>query len=190
MSSIERAFCRSVPWTWFARRNVLPWALQHRQLSGRVLEIGAGSGAMAAAVARSHPDADLTATDIDPVMVAAATARLGDTATAQRADVTNLPFEDGSFDGVVSWLMLHHVIDWRPAISEVVRVLRPGGEFTGYDLTDTRLARLVHRADRSPFRLVSAADLRRELETVRLIDIEVSPAFWGHLMRFSARKSG
>jgi ubiquinone/menaquinone biosynthesis C-methylase UbiE len=51
--------------------------------------------------------------------------------------------------------MLHHVIDWPAALDEVARVLRPGGVFVGYDLTNTMLARLIHQADRSPYRLLA-----------------------------------
>jgi hypothetical protein len=48
MSRFQSAFCRSAPWRTFARRAVLPWALQGFRPQGDVLEIGAGSGAMAA----------------------------------------------------------------------------------------------------------------------------------------------
>ena len=48
MSPFEAAVCRSAPWRLVARRLVLPWALQGIRPQGKVLEIGAGSGAMAA----------------------------------------------------------------------------------------------------------------------------------------------
>lgn len=77
MSAIEGAFCRSGPWRSFARRSVLPWALDGHRLAGDVLEIGGGSGAMAAGVARDYPDVRLTVTDVDEAMVASARERLG-----------------------------------------------------------------------------------------------------------------
>ncbi len=55
MSRFESAFCRGAGWRAFASRIVLPWALQGERLDGEVLEIGAGSGAMARPVARHPP---------------------------------------------------------------------------------------------------------------------------------------
>jgi methylase of polypeptide subunit release factors len=55
MSRFEAAFCRSAPWRFWARRVVLPWALQGIQPDGHVLEIGAGSGAMAAELLAAYP---------------------------------------------------------------------------------------------------------------------------------------
>lgn len=190
MSAIESAFCRSAPWESFVRRAVLPWALDGHQLTGDVLEIGAGSGAMADGVARVFPTADLTVTDVDDAMVSAARARLADhqTAAVKRADVTALPFDDASFDAVTSYLMLHHVIAWQEALAEAVRVLRPGGTFIGYDLTDTRIARLVHRADGSPHRIIGNAELREGLADAGFLGITVRTSFRAHLMRFLAGK--
>jgi len=45
----------------------------------------------------------------------------------QEGSVLNLPFEDGSFDIVASYQMLEHVPDPRTALSEMLRVLKPGG---------------------------------------------------------------
>jgi len=56
MSRFESAFCRGAGWRAFASRIVLNWALQGQQLSGDVLEIGGGSGAMAARLRRSADD--------------------------------------------------------------------------------------------------------------------------------------
>ena len=54
------------------------------------------------------------------------------------ADVGDLPFDDGSFDLVVSFTGLHCFPDPRRAIGEMVRVLAPGGVITGSALfTDT-----------------------------------------------------
>ena len=190
MSAVEGAFCRSTPWRTFARRTVLPWALDGYRITGDVLEIGGGSGAMAEGVARTFPDVRLTVTDIDEAMVRAARARLVEQSgvNVQVADVTALPFERARFDAVTSYLMLHHVIDWLDALAETARVLRPGGAFVGYDLTDTRLARWVHRADGSPHRILAPDELHDGLVVAGFTDISISTSVSGHLMRFRASK--
>lgn len=188
MSAIEGAFCKSAPWQAFARRAVLPWALDGGRLTGDVLEIGAGGGAMADGMARAHPGVRLTVTDIDDAMVASAKRRLRayPNAKVEQADVTALPFPDGSFDAVTSYLMLHHVIAWQEALAEAARVLRPGGVLLGYDLTDTGLARLTHRLDGSPHLLISADELRSGLSGAGFSSVEVRESAAGHLMRFRA----
>ena len=62
MSRFQSAFCRSAPWRAFARRVVLPWALQGFRPRGDTLEIGAGSDAMAAELLAMYPDVGLTIT--------------------------------------------------------------------------------------------------------------------------------
>jgi SAM-dependent methyltransferase len=191
MSAIEGAFCRSAPWRAFARRAVLPWALGGEELRGDVLEIGGGGGAMADGTAQLFPEVRLTVTDIDDDMVAAAQRRLvlHGNVTVKRADVTALPFDDASFDAMTSYLMLHHVIAWREALGEAARVLRPGGAFLGYDLTNTRLARLTHRLDGSPHLILSAPELRDGLAAAGFTAITTRHSAAGHLMRFRAEKA-
>src|SRR6266536_4250445 len=102
MTFLEQGFCRSAPWRYLARHAVLPWALQGARLSGDVLEIGSGSGAMAAELLRRFPDIRLTATDYDDSMVDVSRERLrdfGDRVELKQADATQLPFPDESFDG-------------------------------------------------------------------------------------------
>lgn len=191
MSRVEAAFCRSAPWRLLAGRVVLPWALMGHRPTGRVLEIGAGSGAMAAEVLRAHPDVTLVATDVDEAMVAHARVRLapfGERAEAQLADACALPFGDASFDTVLSWIMLHHTIRWEEALAEAVRVLRPGGWLVGYDMIDTRAGRRLHVLDGSPHRLMGLAELRERLAALPVDEVVVRP-FAGVLVRFRARRA-
>src|SRR5215216_3569695 len=97
MSRLESFLCRSRAWGVFTRRVVLPWALDHTSLSGEVLEVGAGSGDVAAELLQTHPDVRVTVTDYDDGMVAAAARTLapyGDRAGARQADAASLPFVD------------------------------------------------------------------------------------------------
>ena len=79
-----------------------------------VLEIGSGAGANAAALLGRYDHNEMTLTDVDPTMRSRAETLLeafGGRAQVVEADATALDFDDGSFDAVVSMLMLHHVTD-------------------------------------------------------------------------------
>jgi ubiquinone/menaquinone biosynthesis C-methylase UbiE len=190
MTNLEQRFCRSAPWRWFARQVVVPWALQGEQLSGDVLEIGSGSGAMAAELLRRFPEIRLTATDYDDSMVEVARDRLrefDDHVDVQQADVTQLPFPVESFDVVLSFIMLHHVIEWEKALAEAVRVLRPGGRLLGFDLLDSRTTRWLHRAERSPHRMMRWDELRRETQQLPLLGV-LDSGIGGFTARFDLQK--
>ena len=108
----------------------------------RVLDVPTGSGVALRGV-RPGQGLEVVAADISTTMLdrARATAsRLGvaDQVTPTVADVGDLPFDDGSFDLVVSFTGLHCFPDPRRAIGEMVRVLAPGGVLSGSSLfTDT-----------------------------------------------------
>ena len=192
MSRFEAAFCRSGLWRGFARRVVLPWALQGFEPEGDVLEIGAGSGAMAAELVASHPGATLTATDFDDAMVRASAERLapyGSRANARQADATALPFPDASFDAVLSWIMLHHTVEWEKALAEAVRVVRPGGRVVGYDLLSTAPLRLLHQAEGARFRMMRLAELRDHLSTLPVDQAVLTPGMAGFVVRFTLRRA-
>ena len=108
----------------------------------RVLDVPTGSG-VALRGLRPGQGVDLVAADISATMLErarATAARLGvaDQVTPAVVDVGELPFDDGSFDLVVSFTGLHCFPDPHRAIGEMVRVLAPGGAITGSSLlTDT-----------------------------------------------------
>jgi ubiquinone/menaquinone biosynthesis C-methylase UbiE len=186
-----RWVCQSGPWRAFAGRVVLPWALQGRALQGDVLEIGCGSGAMAASMLRANPAIRLTATDFDGAMVDVARARLGrfgDRVVVRQADATALPFEDSSFDCVVTFLMLHHVIKWETALAEVARVLRPGGTLLGYDLIGEGTGRVVngHHHDT---RRMQLPELREQFDRLPYVDAETKRSRFGRTVRFAASRA-
>jgi ubiquinone/menaquinone biosynthesis C-methylase UbiE len=191
MSRFESAFCRSAPWRFVARRVVLPWALQGLPPAGEVLEIGAGSGAMAAELLASYPGVTMTVTDFDPDMVDVAERRLaafGDRVTARQADATALPFDDDTFDTVVSWIMLHHTVEWEKALAEAVRVVRPGGHVVGYDLLSTPPLRALHQAEGARFRMMSFGELRHAVRDLPVAQAILSPGLARFVVRFTLRK--
>jgi ubiquinone/menaquinone biosynthesis C-methylase UbiE len=190
MSAVERSFCRNPLWGGFARKTVLPWALQGVRPAGELLELGSGSGAMAAGTAQTFPDLKVVVTDIDPAMVRAARQRLRGhrQVTVSQADVTDLPFEDGRFDVVASYLMLHHVIEWQSALAEAVRVLKPGGTLVGYDLHRTHAAKWIHVVDRSRYRLIEHDEFAPALTAAGFDQVRVTRALGGLVTRFVGQR--
>ena len=59
--------------------------------------------------------------------------------------------------------MLHHVGDWKGALSEALRVLRPGGLLVGYDALDGPLVRLLHFGERDRVHLMRRGQFEAEL---------------------------
>ncbi|HWH94132.1 MAG TPA: class I SAM-dependent methyltransferase [Baekduia sp.] len=96
----------------------------------RVLDLGAGTGMLAARVAQAHPDAELVLVDGAPAMLEQARATLGPRAQLHVADLAD-PLPAGGFDAVVSALAIHHLDDpGKQALFARVRaVLPPGGVF-------------------------------------------------------------
>jgi ubiquinone/menaquinone biosynthesis C-methylase UbiE len=192
MSRLEAAFCRSAPWRVFTQHAVLPWALQGMRPEGQILEIGAGSGAMAGGLLSSYRGVTMTATDFDPQMVATAAGLLapfGDRVTARWADATALPFPDCSFDMVLSWIMLHHTLKWEQALAEAVRVVRPGGHVVGYDLLSTAPLRLLHQAEGAAFRMMRLPELRDTLRGLPVDQAILTPSLARTAVRFTLRKA-
>jgi ubiquinone/menaquinone biosynthesis C-methylase UbiE len=95
----------------------------------RVLEIGVGLGTDFVRFARAG--ASVTGVDLTERAVGLVRRRLeleGLDADLRVADAESLPFEDGTFDRVYSWGVLHHTPETERAVREAIRVLRPGGD--------------------------------------------------------------
>ena len=96
----------------------------------RVLELGCGPGLLWTENLERIPDGwSITLTDASAGMVREAEGRLGPDRRFRflLADAQEIPFEDETFDAVLANHMLYHVPDRSRALSEVARVLRPGG---------------------------------------------------------------
>jgi ubiquinone/menaquinone biosynthesis C-methylase UbiE len=119
-------------------RRALEDAVAAAPRGGHVLDVGCGPGRLAVALAVRRPDLTVHAIDISPDMVAvagrrAAEAGVSDRMRIERADVSALPFADGSIDLAVSTVSFHHWSDVAGAARELTRVVRPGGPIWIYD---------------------------------------------------------
>ena len=98
----------------------------------RVLDVGCGTATLTLMIKAVHPDAELVGLDGDPKVLALAGAKAEQQGLAIQLDQglsTELPYEDRTFDRVVTSLLFHHLT--RDAkmrtMQETLRVLRPGG---------------------------------------------------------------
>ena len=94
----------------------------------KLLDIGCGNGYVTCLYAGAG--AGVSAIDLTEKAVELTKSRLniqGLSAEVQKADAENLPFDDQSFDVVVSFGVLHHTPDTEKALAEIFRVLKPGG---------------------------------------------------------------
>ncbi len=92
-----------------------------------VLDVGCGTGALTVAVAEmARPDGTVVGLDPNPEMLAVARRQPGNITWVEgRAEA--LPFEDASFDAVVSQFAMMFFEDRPLALREMMRVLKPGG---------------------------------------------------------------
>jgi ubiquinone/menaquinone biosynthesis C-methylase UbiE len=108
-----------------ARGEALAARLPH---TGRILEIGCGTGGLLAAALRSGRA--IAGVDIAARWLVVARRRLADRGLAAplvAAAAERLPWPDASFDTIVADSLLEHLDDPARALAEWVRVLRPGG---------------------------------------------------------------
>ncbi|HEX5762545.1 MAG TPA: methyltransferase domain-containing protein [Solirubrobacterales bacterium] len=99
---------------------------------GTVVDVGCATGTFLLGMAAARPGAELIGVDDDPEILARARAKPGSEAVEWREGLAGeLPLPDDSADVVTMSLVLHHLLpeQKREAMSEVRRVLRPGGSF-------------------------------------------------------------
>ena len=103
--------------------------------SGRLLEVPVGTGVLTMPLYRALPRAEITCLDYSPDMMAQAQEKARrlevKNVTFRQGDVGALPYEDESFDAVLSLNGFHAFPDKEAAYRETFRVLRPGGTFCG-----------------------------------------------------------
>lgn len=99
---------------------------------GRALELGCGRGVGTEIILDQFGADRVDAFDLDPRMIARASKRLagrGDRVGLWVGDATTIAAPDRSYDAVFDFGIIHHVPDWRSALADVHRVLKPGGRF-------------------------------------------------------------
>ncbi len=116
----------------WSRQVEWPWVLRHGDFDRphQVLEVSGGHTVLKFEIARRCREVVDTEFEDHMVPVVKDLVRLmgAGNVSVRWADVTALPFPDGSFDRVVCVSTLEHMPgDWGKGVRELVRVLRPGG---------------------------------------------------------------
>lgn len=140
-----------------------------QDLSGEVLEIGAGTGLSLEHYPRTVTRLSLTEPDTHMRRrLEARCASASIPSEVSEASVQALPMSPGTYDGVVSFLVLCSVRDLSGALSEVYRVLRPGGRFVFMEhvAAENRPGRLKWQRRVEPFwkRVSGNCHLTRQTE--------------------------
>lgn len=119
-----------------------------RTQGARALEIGCGSGYGTKLIIDQFGAATADAVDLDPAMVTRARRRLrrySDQVRVVQGSADDLQAAlgagDATYDAVFDFGIIHHVTNWRDAVAEAARVLRPGGRLFFLEVTATALAR-------------------------------------------------
>jgi ubiquinone/menaquinone biosynthesis C-methylase UbiE len=150
MSALERLMVLSPVRAWLQRGEVGAFRRWSAVEPGAdVLEIGCANGVSTRLLADRVRPRRLVALDYDPSMVGRARRRVGrrdagggiDLAVA---DATHMPFAADEFDALFEAGVLHHVPDWRAALTEISRVLRPGGVLFFAEPSRRRLTRGIY----------------------------------------------
>lgn len=106
-----------------------------------VLDVAGGTGDVTFTMAREKRPASIVCTDLVPEMLEVAKRHIEEGASAgvpvefQVADAQNLPFPDEEFDAVTVAYGIRNMPDRPRALSEMYRVLKPGGSFTCLDFS-------------------------------------------------------
>ena len=115
----------------------------------RVLEIGCGRGVGTEIIFTQFGADEAHAFDLDPDMIKQARNRLSQYIPGRLrlyvGDAAAIEEPDCSFDAVFDFAIIHHIPNWKDAVSEVARVLRPGGRFYFEEVTSHALGRWFYR---------------------------------------------
>jgi SAM-dependent methyltransferase len=118
-------------WSWLAGEGFLEWLAPSSSLSW--IDVGCGNGAFTELLVERCAPREVAGLDPADAQLAYARSRLaGRSVQFQRGDAMSLPFPDTSFDAAVMALVIFFVPDPPKGVSEMVRVVKPGGLVAAY----------------------------------------------------------
>jgi SAM-dependent methyltransferase len=188
MNLAHRWLCRSAYWRKAVETYILPWVLDGLDIGANVLEVGPGPG-VTTDLLRGRVE-HLTCVEIDRAFAKSLSRRMrGHNVTVLRQDATAMSFPDATFDGAVSFTMIHHVPSeamQNQLLAEVARVLRPGGILAGTDSLYSLSFGLLHVFDTMV--VVDPCTFPDRLRKAGFDDVQVD-VLKPYAFRFRARKA-
>ena len=159
----------------------------------RVLDLGSGSGMdVFAAAAQVAPGGSITGVDITPEQLAKSERlRRDEHVRFLRARIEDLPFDDGSFDAVISNGVVNLSAAKRRVFAEAARVLRPGGRLALADIvTERRIAaRTSSQADLWAACIAGASRRDLYLDDIAAAGLELRVVLENPAYRFASERA-
>jgi ubiquinone/menaquinone biosynthesis C-methylase UbiE len=162
--------------------------------SDKILDVGCGTGEFERLILSEHPEQYLVGIDISEKMLGLARKKCSryPNAAFLKADASALPFADHSFDLVISANALHYFDQPDASLTEMRRVLIPGGSVVILDWCKNYLICrcfdfFLKRIERGYQSCYTQAQLDRLLDSARLTvqssrRIKLGSIFWGHMI--------
>jgi ubiquinone/menaquinone biosynthesis C-methylase UbiE len=159
---------------------------------GRALELGCGRGVGTELILDRFGADSVDAFDLDPSMVALARKRLAPRGSRVRVwvgDAGAVSAPEASYDAVFDFGIIHHVPDWRRVLTEVHRVLKPGGRFYAEEVLRRFIVHpITRRLLEHPLKdRFDSPGFVRELQASGL-QLLATEELWGSFAWFTARK--
>ena len=158
----------------------------------KALEIGCGRGVGVELILARFGAGSVDAFDLDPRMIALARHRLRGRQAQVRlwvGDAAAITALDAAYDAVFDFGIIHHVPNWRAALAETYRVLKPGGSLYAEEPVGKFLNHpLMHRLCAHPVAdRFTGSDFRRALEAAGF-SVSAERNLWPMLSWFVATK--
>ena len=134
-------------WMRYVSKSFVSVAKKRGMTSGKVLDVGTGTGLLAIEFAKRVPGVEVTGLDLSDVVLELARDNVRKSegplrVSFEKGDAEDMPFEDDTFDLVISSNTLHLIENPIRVFNEIQRVLKPQGAFLISDLRRSWLGML------------------------------------------------
>ena len=165
-------------WSLYTSRSIVSAVKRWGISSGKALDIGTGTGWLAIGFAQGLPGVHVVGLDLSDVVLKLARENAQESGVSSRVsfekgDAQDMPFEDDTFDLVISSNTLHLLKNPVGMFDEIQRVLKPGGRFLVSDFRRSWLGILTEHV-RAAYSVKEVTDLLRQSE---LQNWKVRPAY-------------